>query len=193
MERPGVENQGYKRLFGHPTGRYYDSAKRFEVHFIWLMRRMEGDCECVLCSGKKAPVVRRSDAFRLDRTMLGRPESRTQSRDVARVRRDDSSMLPLCLVRIQELTRAPVGGRSKSATGLASERGKRHRRRLIPDDSPLQARVSVYTLILLHCQRSASPRLPNLPCLWTKKAQKMSTKGRSRNSTNSSTKRSRTR
>ena len=87
-----TEGQAYKRLFGHPTGRYYDSAKRFEVHFIWLMTRMEGDCDCVLCSGKKPPVARRSDAFRLDHRMLVRSEGRTQSREVARVLRDDSSM-----------------------------------------------------------------------------------------------------
>jgi hypothetical protein len=65
-ERPGGEGQAYKRLFGHPTGRYYDSAKRSEVHFLWLMSGTEGGCECVLCSGKKPPVVRRPDAFRFD-------------------------------------------------------------------------------------------------------------------------------
>jgi hypothetical protein len=93
MDRPGGDGQSYKRLFGHPTGRYYDSAKRFEVHFKWLTNRMEGDCECVLCSGKKPPVVRRSDAFRLDQRMVSRPESRTQSREVAALQREASSKL----------------------------------------------------------------------------------------------------
>jgi hypothetical protein len=98
-ERPGGEGQAYKRLFGHPTGRYYDSAKRSEVHFLWLMSGTEGGCECVLCSGKKPPVVRRPDAFRFDQTMLGRSEGRTQSKDMARLKRDDSSMLHLLTCR----------------------------------------------------------------------------------------------
>jgi hypothetical protein len=48
----------YKRLFGHPGGRYYDSIVRFEPHFLWLMSGMEGDCECVLCGNPKAFVPR---------------------------------------------------------------------------------------------------------------------------------------
>src|SRR5437764_15387887 len=71
------------------------------------MTRMEGDCDCVLCSGKKPPVARRSDAFRLDHRMLVRSEGRTQSREVARVLRDDSSMYPRWLVSLWELTGCP--------------------------------------------------------------------------------------
>jgi hypothetical protein len=123
-ERPGGEGQAYKRLFGHPTGRYYDSAKRFEVHFIWLMSRMEGDCECVLCKGKKLPVVRRSDAFRPNQTMLGRSEGRTRSRDVARLQRDDSSMSQLSLVGLGELTRG--ARRWKVEVGYWSGVGERY-------------------------------------------------------------------
>ena len=48
----------YKRLFGHPSGRYYDSMVRFETHFLWLMSGMEGDCECVLCGKSKGFVAR---------------------------------------------------------------------------------------------------------------------------------------
>jgi hypothetical protein len=123
-DRTGGEGQSYKRLFGHPTGKYYDSAKRFEVHFKWLMNRMEGDCECVLCSSKKPPVVRRSEAFRLDPKTVSRPGSRTQSRELHFLQREDSSKFPARLVILCELIDGHLGTRSKSATGLASERGE---------------------------------------------------------------------
>lgn len=48
----------YKRLFGHPTARYYDSILRFEPHFLWLMSGMEGDCECILCGKPRAVIPR---------------------------------------------------------------------------------------------------------------------------------------
>jgi hypothetical protein len=92
-DRTGGEGQSYKRLFGHPTGKYYDSAKRFEVHFKWLMNRMEGDCECVLCSSKKPVVARRSEVFRFDSRTVSRPESRTQSRELHFLQRADSRKL----------------------------------------------------------------------------------------------------
>jgi hypothetical protein len=90
-DRTSGEGQSYKRLFGHPTGKYYDSAKRFQVHFKWLMSLMEGDCECVLCGSKKPPVVRRSEVFRFDPKTVSRPESRTLSRDLHFLQREDSS------------------------------------------------------------------------------------------------------
>ncbi len=30
-------NAIYKRLFGHPSGRFFDSIVKFQVHFLWLM------------------------------------------------------------------------------------------------------------------------------------------------------------
>jgi hypothetical protein len=90
-DRTSGEGQSYKRLFGHPSGKYYDSAKRFGVHFKWLMGRMEGDCECVLCSSKKPPAVRRSETFRLDSKTVSRPGSRTQSRELHVLQRERSS------------------------------------------------------------------------------------------------------
>jgi hypothetical protein len=58
-DQPGGP-QTYKRLFGHPSGRYYDSSVRFEVHFLWLMGGMQGQCDCVLCrTGKPKPFVPR--------------------------------------------------------------------------------------------------------------------------------------
>ncbi|KAL9625444.1 MAG: hypothetical protein Q9160_000507 [Pyrenula sp. 1 TL-2023] len=42
----------YKRIFGHPSGRYYDSAIKFWPHFKWLMNSGQGSCECVLDSSR---------------------------------------------------------------------------------------------------------------------------------------------
>ena len=91
VDRVGSEGQAYKRLFGHPTGKYYDSAVRFEVHFKWLMSGMEGDCECVLCSGRKPPPIRRSELFRPLQKSLSIPQSRAQSREITLLQREDSS------------------------------------------------------------------------------------------------------
>lgn len=52
-------SQTYKRLFGHPSGRFYDSIVRFKVHFLWLMGGKRGSCECVLCPKGSAPMVQR--------------------------------------------------------------------------------------------------------------------------------------
>lgn len=41
--------QVYKRLFGHPSGKFYDSILRFEPHFFWLLDGQVGDCTCVNC------------------------------------------------------------------------------------------------------------------------------------------------
>ncbi|KAK5047514.1 hypothetical protein LTR84_006611 [Exophiala bonariae] len=60
-DQPGSRNV-YKRLFGHPSGKFFDSAPRFQPHFLWLMSRMKGDCECVLCwkgKPKIAPIPRK--------------------------------------------------------------------------------------------------------------------------------------
>jgi hypothetical protein len=48
----GDGSQKYKRLFGHPSARYYDSIPTFLPHFLWLQSEMSGNCECKLCGGK---------------------------------------------------------------------------------------------------------------------------------------------
>ena len=61
IDQPNSRNV-YKRLFGHPSGKFYDSALRFQPHFLWLMSRMEGECTCVLCwkgKPKVAPIPRK--------------------------------------------------------------------------------------------------------------------------------------
>ncbi|KAK5302309.1 hypothetical protein LTR14_000558 [Exophiala xenobiotica] len=53
-------SQVFKRLFGHPSGKYYDSIVKFEVHFLWLMSGKQGQCDCVNCGKPQVkPVVRR--------------------------------------------------------------------------------------------------------------------------------------
>ena len=52
-------SHNYRRLFGHPSGKYFDSILRFQDHFLWLMGGMEGDCTCVLCGKREKPVIPR--------------------------------------------------------------------------------------------------------------------------------------
>ncbi|EXJ62226.1 hypothetical protein A1O7_02659 [Cladophialophora yegresii CBS 114405] len=62
FELPRAGGQApYKRLFGHPSGKYYDSTLRFQPHFLWLMLGMERDCECIHCGHFKqeAPIRHR--------------------------------------------------------------------------------------------------------------------------------------
>jgi hypothetical protein len=93
----------YKRLFGHPKGRYYDSIVKFEPHFLWLMSGMEGDCECVLC-GKLKPAIPRPRQPR--ESLLTEPRRRRdQIRDGAESARSDS-------------TGGLATGREKRARGL---------------------------------------------------------------------------
>ena len=94
----------YRRLFGHPSGRFFDSILRFQDHFLWLMGGMEGDCTCVLCGKREKPVVPRSRKPR--EFVLSEPRRR---RDLAL---DDIGA---------ESTR------SSSASGLASGRERRAR------------------------------------------------------------------
>jgi Transcription-silencing protein Clr2/Transcription-silencing protein, cryptic loci regulator Clr2 len=48
----GDGTQAYKRLFGHPSGKYYDSIPTFLPHFLWLQDGMQNDCTCRLCEGR---------------------------------------------------------------------------------------------------------------------------------------------
>ena len=69
-DQPGGK-QVYKRLFGHPTGKYYDSIPKFSPHLIWLMSGMQGSCACSLCSPNKIKNTETSDEARLGRMALG--------------------------------------------------------------------------------------------------------------------------
>lgn len=100
-KQPGGD-QVYKRLFGHPKGRFYDSIQKFKPHFLWLMSGMEGDCRCHLCSGKpQGPRI---------------PREKRQPREVS----DRSISLPSRSARSS--TRYDD---TDSANGLAGRRARR--------------------------------------------------------------------
>ncbi|EXJ95120.1 hypothetical protein A1O1_00239 [Capronia coronata CBS 617.96] len=75
VHQPGG-SQVYKRLFGHPSGKYYDSIVRFGVHFLWLMSGMHGICECVHCGHHRPkPIIPRT-RFTFDRVVLPKEQNR---------------------------------------------------------------------------------------------------------------------
>ncbi|EXJ90098.1 hypothetical protein A1O3_03167 [Capronia epimyces CBS 606.96] len=83
--------QVYKRLFGHPSGRYYDSIVRFEVHFLWLMSGMKGTCECVHCgNAKPRPVVPRN-RYTFDKPVLPKERAKLLGFDDAASTRSSSA------------------------------------------------------------------------------------------------------
>jgi len=52
MHRPRDDDphrEGDVYLWGHPSGRSYDSVSKFVVHLKWLVEEKNGECECVLC------------------------------------------------------------------------------------------------------------------------------------------------
>lgn len=78
--------QIYKRLFGHPTGKFYDSINKFKPHFLWLMSGMQGDCTCHHCSQSHriaVPRQKRQPRDTIDPSLLTRPkrDGSTAARD----------------------------------------------------------------------------------------------------------------
>ncbi|RMZ82584.1 hypothetical protein DV738_g1512, partial [Chaetothyriales sp. CBS 135597] len=122
----------YKRLFGHSSGRYYDSAKRFAVHFLWLMGSKEEDCTCVLCNTSETTHIpnrfRNGSAATSTRTTpLLAPA--TQS---AKKRRTIADMISMENIRPYKKPVPKDGGsstRESSATGVAAGRSRREARR----------------------------------------------------------------
>lgn len=98
--------QVFKRFFGHPSGRFFDSVVRFTPHFLWLQRGMKDqECECVNCgdvkpktlpsrreaAGSNTPTTSHSQE-RLDlRKNLSRGLSRIHLTDPNSARRDSSA------------------------------------------------------------------------------------------------------
>ncbi|KAG9950660.1 hypothetical protein KCU85_g3431, partial [Aureobasidium melanogenum] len=37
------------RIYGHPSGKFFDSAAKFVPHVVFLLRLKVDDCECELC------------------------------------------------------------------------------------------------------------------------------------------------
>lgn len=103
--------QVYKRLFGHPSGKYYDSIVRFQVHFLWLMSGMQGVCECIHC-GRYKPKP---------------PVPRTRLVDKLVLPRERTSVLPLhdgsASTRSSSIDGRPGGGTSTRPQRLVKAAG----------------------------------------------------------------------
>ena len=127
----GTDQDPYKRLFGHPSGRYYDSTVRFSVHFAWLQDGMPGDCTCVLCTGKKpAPVPR-------FKTKPAPPVV-------------EKPRVP----RLTNITRDDSGSRSDSAT--RQERDRRQRMFEAMPNTDEEGTEDVYKVLLLKLKKQGS-------------------------------------
>ena len=130
----GTDQEPYKRLFGHPTGRYYDSAVRFSVHFAWLQDDMPGNCTCVLCSGKKpAPIPR----------FKPKPPP-------AAVEKVEKLRMP----RLTNITRDDSGSRSDSAT--RQERDRRQRTFEAMPNTDEEGTEDVYKVLLLKLKKQGN-------------------------------------
>jgi hypothetical protein len=105
-------SQTYKRLFGHPSGRYYDSIQKFTPHFLWLMSLMSGNCRCQLCKSNGA--------------FAPRPKSTIQQHPRQRVPRD---VFDADLLRPRHVSESDrLGDESsgyESASGIGARRARR--------------------------------------------------------------------
>lgn len=114
--------QTYKRLFGHPSGRFFDSIPRFETHVWWLLDGRKGVCECFLCGNfKPAP---------------GPPKPRNKLDDIDRaiatpkpsIRRDGPTQAPQSISRRPQPAEDNHSSRSTSAGAMAPDRARRRAR-----------------------------------------------------------------
>ena len=97
----------YKRLFGHPSGKYYDSIPTFQPHFLWLQDGMQGNCTCKPCGGKGSVA-----------TMMPRARKPRNALDA-------SAILPSRITREIPARESVNSTRESSATGIASGRVRR--------------------------------------------------------------------
>lgn len=104
----GDQKQQYKRLFGHPSGRFYDSIPTFTPHFLWLQDGMTGDCACKLCDGRVSATTMPTARTRKPRNAL-----------------DPLNILPSRLIREAPVRQTDSSTRESSATGIASGRARR--------------------------------------------------------------------
>lgn len=114
IDQPGGP-QTYKRLFGHPSGKFYDSVPRFEPHFFWMLDGKTGICKCVNCGHfQHAP---------------GPPRQRTKVDIKERVIRAPNPTGRLGRPRLDTKTSTDgdTSSRADSVTDLARPRERRNR------------------------------------------------------------------
>ena len=118
----GDGSQIYKRLFGHPSGKFYDSVPTYLPHFLWLQDDMRGDCTCKLCGGKGSvatamPKPRKRNA--LDQSNI------IPNRTVQSNIKPNRTMLPNRISREVRMQESDPSTRESSANGLATGRIRR--------------------------------------------------------------------
>ena len=97
----------YKRLFGHPSEKYYDSVPTFLPHFLWLQDGMQGNCTCKPC-GTQGSVATMVPRARMSRNAL-----------------EPSAILPSRITRDVPTRESGSSTRESSITGIASGRVRR--------------------------------------------------------------------
>lgn len=120
--------QVYKRLFGHPSGRFYDSIVRFEPHVWWLLDGRSGLCECFLCGNYKAPPGPPKPRNKLD------VPDRQISAPKPSIRRDGPTLAPQSVRQRPQRFEEDNSSRSTSTGPLAMERSRRPARGLALTD-----------------------------------------------------------
>ncbi|KAK5948376.1 hypothetical protein OHC33_010550 [Knufia fluminis] len=121
MDQPSGP-QTYKRLFGHPSGQYYDSIQRFQTHFFWILDGKKGLCFCVKCGNYKPepgpPRPRKS---------LGLDASERAVLTPRTTLRQDRALPTRSLPGVSEDDRS---SRSASAGGMVTDRSRRTARQV---------------------------------------------------------------
>ncbi|KAH0828244.1 hypothetical protein AYO21_03801 [Fonsecaea monophora] len=84
IDQNGKTGVTYKRLFGHWSGKYYDSILRFQPHFLWLMSGRQGICECILCGSYKAEPIKRRIRIHSENQLLVPRENQLESESSSR-------------------------------------------------------------------------------------------------------------
>lgn len=119
-DQPGG-SQTYKRLFGHPSGRFFDSIPKFEPHFWWLLDGKKDLCQCILCGNVKAasgpPRKRANNDILASSTPRHAPRSLLRPEGLMAVRGD---------LAVSDQDDARSG--SDSAAGVDRRRGRRPER-----------------------------------------------------------------
>lgn len=126
MDQPAGK-QVYKRLFGHPSGRFYDSIKRFETHVWWLLDGRKGLCECFLCGNYRAPPGPPRPRNKLDfaERPTATPKASIRRNGPTQALKDDDDMAPTSFVEGLPMDRIRRPARGLASTDPVDEEGTR--------------------------------------------------------------------